>query len=60
MAKGKKKRANAASEKLQVSGDPNLPTKDGPYVSENGGLIFVVCIWGLVLVAVVSQFLSGG
>ena len=59
MAKGKKKQTTGKASGPQLTGDPNLPSRDGPYVSEHGGLIFVGCIWGLVLVAIVSQLLAG-
>ena len=59
MAKGKKKESGKASSAKQLGGDPNLPSKDGPYVSENGGLVFVGCIWGLVLLVVIGQYIAG-
>ena len=59
MAKGKKKESGKASSAKQLGGDPNLPSKDGPYVSNNGGLYFVGCIWGLVLLAVIGQYIAG-
>jgi hypothetical protein len=57
MAKGKDK-SKKAEDAPRV--DPNLPRKDGPNVSSNGGLVFVAVIGGLLLLAVVAQFLAGG
>ena len=42
-----------------MGGDPNLPSKDGPYVSENGGLYFVGVIVLLIVAASVGQLLLG-
>ena len=40
-----------------MGGDPNLPSKDGPYVSENGGLYFVGVIVALIILAAAGQLL---
>jgi hypothetical protein len=57
MAKGKDK-SKKTDDAQRV--DPNLPRKDGPNVSQSGGLVFVAVIVGLLLLAVVAQFLAGG
>lgn len=57
MAKGKDKTKDT-DDAPRV--DPNLPRKDGPNVSHHGGLVFVGIIAGLLVLAIVAQFVAGG
>jgi hypothetical protein len=55
MGKGKEKRVPGDDEQRL---DPNLPRKDGPNVSQHGGIWFILVILGLLLMAVVAQFVA--
>jgi len=68
VAAAKQSRAEKATVRLRGSAkgrprppdvDPNIPSPDGPRVSNKGGLIFVMIILALMGLAIAAQFTIG-
>ncbi len=56
---GRARPSGRRAKQQQVVGDPMIPSRDGPLVAKNGGMIFIIVCWGLIAIAIVGQLVIG-